>query len=311
MSASPHQTHSLLHQARSGVVYGLAAYLFWGFVPIYFKAVSHVPPLEVLAHRILWSWALLSMFMVANHRWRVLKPILTHRRTRISLLCSTLLVTSNWFVFIWAVDHDQVLQASLGYFINPLVNVLLGFVFLRERLRPVQRASVILAAGGVLYLGLSYGQAPWIALALAFTFGLYGLIRKTVKADALGGLTVETMLMTPLALAYLFHLRENGRLVFLHLNHPTDLLLVASGMTTALPLWWFAKAARRLRYATVGFLQYIAPSLQFVLAVLVYGELFSQAHVASFICIWTALALYSFDTWRATRSPQDQPGAIQ
>jgi chloramphenicol-sensitive protein RarD len=304
MSTSPHQTGPLHHHTRSGVAYGLAAYLFWGFVPVYFKVVSHVPALEVLAHRILWSWILLSLAMLMNRRWHALKQIMSHRRTRYGLFGSTLLVTINWFVFIWAVGHGQVLQASLGYFINPLVNVLLGFVFLQERLRPAQRASVLLATLGVLYLGFSYGQAPWIALVLAFTFGFYGLIRKTVQADALGGLMIETMLMTPLALGYLFILWGNGSLVLLHLNLQTDLLLMASGVTTALPLWWFAKAARRLRYATVGFLQYIAPSLQFLLAVAAYGELFTRTHLVSFVCIWTALALYSYDTWRASRSTQ-------
>ncbi len=294
MSSSP-------HQPRTGIVYGLAAYLFWGFVPIYFKAVAHVPSAEVLAHRIVWSCALLSLILSAGHRWGAIRQTLRRRRTLLGLTASTLLVATNWYVFIWAISHNQLLQASLGYFINPLVNVLLGFLFLGERLRRAQQLSVLLATTGVLYLSFSYGQPPWIALVLAFSFGFYGLIRKSIHAGALEGLTVETMLLAPLALGYLLHLERAGNLVFTHLDHRTDLLLMASGATTALPLWWFAKAARRLRYATVGFLQYIAPSLGFLLAVVVYGELFTRELLVSFSCIWTALAIYSADSWRATR----------
>ncbi len=289
------------HEGRRGVAYGLAAYLFWGFVPIYFKSVAHVSPTEVLAHRIFWSLLLLLLILAASRRLGRLGQTLHNRRAVVGLTGSALLVAANWYVFIWAVDHARVLQASLGYFINPLVNVLLGFLFLQERLRPAQRFSVLLAATGVVILTARVGQVPWISLMLAFSFGFYGLIRKTVPAQAGVGLAVETLLLTPLALVYLLHLENAGRLAFGHSDPTTSLLLMASGVVTALPLLWFANAARRLRYATVGFLQYLAPSLQFLLAVAVYGETFTRKHLMAFACIWTALAVYSFDTWRASR----------
>jgi chloramphenicol-sensitive protein RarD len=293
------------HQARLGVAYGLAAYLFWGFVPIYFKSVAHVPPGEVLAHRIIWSLVLMLAILSWQGRLVALRQTLRNRHNLGGLLLSSLLVALNWFTFIWAVEHNQVMQASLGYFINPLVNVLLGFLFLRERLRPAQRVSVFLAATGVLFLTVQLGQLPLIALILAFSFGFYGLIRKKVPAEAGTGLTIETLLLSPAALVYLTFLRGEGNLVFGQQSLSRDLLLVASGPVTALPLLWFAKAARRLRYATVGFLQYLAPTFQFLLAVVAYGEDFTRTHLIAFSCIWTALLIFSLDSWRdARRQPE-------
>lgn len=289
------------HQPRAGVAYGLAAYLFWGFVPIYFKSVAHVAPAEVLAHRIIWSLILMLVLLIWQRRCQVLGLAFADRRSLTLLAGSTTLVAINWYTFIWAVEHEQLLQASLGYFINPLVNVLLGFLFLGERLRPAQQVSVLLATTGVLFLTLQLGELPAIALVLAFSFGTYGLIRKKVPVEAGIGLTVETMLLSPLALAYLVWLDAGDRLAFTQQSRTTDLLLMASGPVTALPLLWFAKAARRLRYATVGFLQYLAPTVQFLLAVVIYGEVFSRTHLVAFGCIWTALLIYSLDSWRAAR----------
>jgi chloramphenicol-sensitive protein RarD len=291
--------------ARAGVMYGLAAYAWWGLVPIYFKAVAHVPAMEVLAHRIVWSVVLLAVLMRVYGRWRAAIESLRTRQTVITLCGTTLLLAVNWFTFIWAVAHEEVLQASLGYFINPLLNVLLGFVFLRERLRRWQTFSVALAAAGVTYLTISYGQMPYIALILATTFGFYGLLRKTAKVDALVGLTVETMLIGPFALAYLIYLGVGGVGLFGTVSLTTDGLLALAGVVTAVPLLWFANAARRLRLSTLGFLQYIAPSGHFLLAVVAYGEAFTVTHLITFTCIWIALAIYSIDTARAAR--RDSP----
>jgi len=278
------------------VAYALAAYLWWGMVPIYFKAVAYVPAMEVLAHRIVWSVVLLIILMRVYGRWRTALEALRCPKTVITLCVTTLLLALNWFTFIWAVAHDQVLQASLGYFINPLLSVLLGFVFLGERLRRWQMFSVALATVGVIYLTIACGQMPAVALILATTFGVYGLLRKTAKVDALVGLTVETVLIGPFALAYLIYLGVGGVGFFATVSRGTDLLLAFAGVVTAVPLLWFANAARRLRLSTLGFLQYIAPSLQFLLAVAAYGEIFTKEHLITFTCIWTALVIYSIDT---------------
>ena len=285
--------------ARVGVAYGIVAYGWWGLVPIYFKAVATVPAVEVLAHRILWSVVLLAVWMRLRGRWPAAVAAMRSRRTVITLLATTVLIAGNWYVFIWAVANDHVLQASLGYFINPLVNVLLGFVFLGERLRTWQTLAVALAAAAVLYLTLVYGQFPWIALILAGSFGVYGLLRKTAKVDAPVGLTVETTLLLPLALAYLTYAGVEGELVFGARSRWMDLLLILAGAVTALPLLWFTNAVRRLRLATLGFLQYIAPTGHFLLAVGLYHEPFTAAHGITFGCIWTALVIYSIDTARS------------
>jgi len=286
-------------QERTGVAYGLAAYLWWGLGPLYFKAVSHVPALEVLAHRVVWSAALLVALMLARGRRAAIAAAFRRRRTRFTLMGSMTLVALNWFTFIWAVNHDHVLQASLGYFVNPLLNVALGMVFLGERFRRPQILAVLLALVGVVWLTIGLGEPPTIALILAGTFGFYGLLRKTVAADGMTGLTAETVMLLPAALGYLVYLGAGGRLVFGHAGRATDLLLLAAGLVTALPLLWFANAARRLRYATVGLLQYLAPTGQFLLAVAVFGEPFTRVHLVSFAFIWAGLVLYSFDAIRS------------
>jgi chloramphenicol-sensitive protein RarD len=285
------------------VAFALTAYIAWGFVPVYFKTVIHVPSLELLAHRIIWSLALLLCYMLPRGRAAGVIAALRQPRTRLYLIGSTLLIAFNWYLFIWAVAQAQVLQASLGYFINPLVNVLLAVIFLGERLRRPQLGSVLLAGAGVLYLSVSYGEIPLLALLLAFSFGFYGLLRKIVAADSSTGLTAETALLSPLAVGYLVYLAGQGRLVFLRDGAGSDLLLMASGPVTALPLLWFAAAARRLRFATVGILQYITPTLHFLLAVVAYREPFTTPHLVCFGCIWTALVIYSVDSWRESRSP--------
>lgn len=282
------------------MLYGLAAYGWWGLAVVYFKAVAHVQPLEVLAHRVVWSVPLLFGLLALRGRLGEVRAAFRDRRTLLILFATTLLIGSNWLIYIVAVSTGHILQSSLGYYINPLVNVVLGMAFFHERLRPAQWVSVLLAAAGVLYLALSFGRPPWFALALAGTFALYGLLRKTVRAEGAVGLTVETTLLLPAALVFLLVQATRGRPAFGHVSLETDLLLLASGLMTAIPLIWFANAIRRLPLTTMGFLQYLSPTLQFLLAVAVYGEPFTRAHLVTFGCIWTALAVYSVDAiWAA------------
>lgn len=288
-----------------GLALGVGAYTLWGVLPLYIHLLKGVPALQVLAHRVLWSLVLLAVIIVIFRRAR---PIFAaaRGRTLLLLLGSALLIAVNWIVYIWAVQNDHVLEASLGYFINPLINVALGFAFLGERLRRIQGVAIAIAAAGVLVLAVSGGGALWISLALAISFGLYGLLRKVAAIDALGGLTVETLLLAPFSLALLVHASQAGTGAFGQTTH-LDLLLILAGAVTAAPLLMFAAAARRMPLATLGLLQYIAPSLQFAEAVLLFGEPVRTVHIATFALIWTGCALYAFDSIRASRVSVAQP----
>ena len=279
-----------------GVVYAASAFLIWGVSPIYWKAMRGVPALEIILHRVVWSFFLLVPLLIIMRRWQEFKEALKNGRTLLILLLTALIVGGNWLLYIWAVNNDYLLQASLGYYINPLVNVVLGMVFLKERLRPPQLVAVLVAAAGVLYLTIYYGEFPWIALTLAISFGLYGLIRKIAPVGALVGLTVETLLLSIPALIYLFYLDSHGAGSFLRVNLKLDLLLMGCAITTATPLLFFTLGARRLYLSTLGLLQYIAPSCMFVLAVFLFNEPFATAQVLTFIFIWTALGVYSADS---------------
>ena len=279
-----------------GVVYAASAFLIWGVSPIYWKAMREVPALEIILHRVVWSFFLLVPLLIIMRRWQEFKEALKNGRTLLILLLTALIVGGNWLLYIWAVNNDYLLQASLGYYINPLVNVVLGMVFLKERLRPPQLVAVLVAAAGVLYLTIYYGEFPWIALTLAISFGLYGLIRKIAPVGALVGLTVETLLLSIPALIYLFYLDSHGAGSFLRVNLKLDLLLMGCAITTATPLLFFTLGARRLYLSTLGLLQYIAPSCMFVLAVFLFNEPFATAQVLTFIFIWTALGVYSADS---------------
>jgi chloramphenicol-sensitive protein RarD len=262
--------------------------------------------LEVVAHRIVWSMLFLALLVTVTGRWREIVAALRTPRTIGLLLVTTLLIFANWLVFIYAVERGEVLQSSLGYFITPLVNVLLGVIFLRERLRRWQVVSLVLAMAGVALLTLRFGQLPWVALVLAGTFGLYGLLRKTAAVDALIGLSLETFIAGPLALAYLVSLGASGQGAFPAASLHDNLLLPLAGVVTAVPLLLFAAAARRLKLATMGFMQYITPSIHFLLAVALFGELFTATHLLAFGAIWTGLALY---TWSVLRFGGEGRGA--
>ncbi|MDX1582397.1 MAG: EamA family transporter RarD, partial [Thermoanaerobaculia bacterium] len=259
----------------------------------------------ILAHRIVWSHVFLLLLITLRVRWFALRRILQQPRKLLILAATAILVSSNWFVYIWAVTHDQILQASLGYFINPLVIVLLGFVFLREQLARIEWAAVAIAAVGVAWLVVAAGVLPWISLCLAFSFGLYGLLRKVVGVDSVEGLAIETAVVLPVALVYLGGLKMQGTISFTVVSTETDLLLAAAGIVTATPLIWFAIAVRRLRLATIGILQYLAPTLQFLLAVLVYREPFGSDRLVAFLLIWVALALYTFGMVRRTTAHEE------
>ncbi|HEX2162555.1 MAG TPA: EamA family transporter RarD [Thermoanaerobaculia bacterium] len=288
-------------ETRRGVAYAGAAFLFWGLAPIYWKALGAVPPAEVLAHRVVWSFVLLTGMLVAARRGRELVAAVRRPKTLATLVLTTALIAVNWYVYIWAIDADRVLESSLGYFVNPLVNVLLGVAFLRERLPKAQAWAVAIAAVGVAILTVEVGRVPWVALALAGTFGFYGLLRKTVDAGPQVGLAVETALLTPLTLLWLgrLHAAGDGHLGGGDLG--VDALLVGAGLVTVLPLVWFTQGARLLPLSALGLLQYLAPTLQFLLAVLVYREPFTARHLAAFAVIWAALGVFTWDLRRRVR----------
>jgi len=273
--------------------------LIWGLVPIYWKVLSHVPALETITHRIVWSFVFLLPVIYLQGQWKILMNTFKSFRIIKWLFVTTMLVASNWFLFIWAVNNDMIIQASLGYYINPLVNVLFGFVFLQERLRKVQIMAVIIAASGVLYLTWQYGSFPYLAIILAVTFALYGLIRKKLNLNSAVGLTIETLILTIPGLVYLVWLEKTGTAAFLHTDNITDIFLIGTALVTALPLLLFNIGVNRLRLATVGFLQYIGPSLMFILAVFAYGEPLSIHQLIAFIFIWTALVVYTVDSIRS------------
>ncbi len=280
---------------HKGVWYAAGAYMLWGLLPLYWKTLQHVPALEILAHRMAWSLAVVVLLSAARQQLQPIGDALRNRRVVRLFLITALLLSINWFLYIWAVNSGHIVETSLGYFINPLVNVLLGVVFLRERLRPWQGVAIAIALGGVTYLTANYGVLPWIALTLAGTFGLYGLLRKTAPLESLPGLTLETLLLFPSALAYLLYLEWIGRAAFGHAGATTTLLLIGAGGATALPLLLFAAGARRITLVSLGILQYIAPTTQFLIGVFVYDEPLTQARLIGFSLIWLALAIYTVD----------------
>ena len=289
---------------RDGLLLGVGAYLIWGLLPLYLKLLSGVPTMEVLAHRVVWSLLLLVVLVVALRRTAAIRA--AARGQTLALLClSAALIGGNWIVYIWSVLNGHVLEASLGYFINPLVNVALGMAVLGERIRPLQKVAVGIAIAGVVLISAASlfggsGAAWWVPITLALSFGSYGLVRKVVAIDALGGLTVETLLLFPASAAWLVYLGAHGQGT-LGSDQRTDLLLMFAGVVTAVPLLLFASAARRLRYATVGLLQYIGPTLSFLQAVLLFGERLRPVQFATFVLIWAGCALYAFDSVREAR----------
>jgi chloramphenicol-sensitive protein RarD len=288
-------------RARVGVASAVGAFVLWGLMPIYFRWTTFVPALEIVAHRVLWSLVFVVLVLLAAGHWRTFAAAFASRANARVFLGSAALITVNWTLFIWAIYAERVLDISLGYFINPLVSVLLGWMLLGERLRPVQWAAVALAAAGAVNLVVALGVFPWIGLTLACSFALYGLIRKVAKVDSLVALGLETAFLSPLALGYLLVLAAMGAGAMGTQGLGVDLLLLLAGPVTAVPLLLFGHGARRLSLSAVGLLQYISPSMQFFLAVFWWNEPFTTDHIVTFALIWTGLAVYSQDSLRRNR----------
>jgi chloramphenicol-sensitive protein RarD len=296
-------------RTRSGLLMGLGAYALWGVLPLYFKALVHVGSTEIVAHRILWSLIFLGVLATLWKRWPTIRVALASRKVALTLLLTAVLIGVNWLVYIYAVVSNHVLEGSLGYYLNPLVNVLLGVFLLKERLSLLQKAAVLLAGTGVAILAIGAGGAIWISLTLAASFAVYGFLRKVAPVESLEGLWIETLFLTPLAFGWVLWLTAAGESAFLR-SPVTDALLILGGALTAIPLLLFTAAAKKLPYSTLGFLQYVAPSLQFLLAVLVFGEPLTTAHIVCFAAIWVALAIFVGEGLRSHRAAAAAEAAV-
>jgi chloramphenicol-sensitive protein RarD len=288
----------------SALVAGIAAFTTWGLIPIYWKLLQAVPATEILAHRFVWTTIFLSIVLTWQQRWTEVQENVRSRSARIYCLAGGSVIAINWFLFIWAVNAGRVIETSLGYFMTPLINVLFGAIFLRERLTRLQFSSVLLGAIAVLNLTFGYGRFPWVALSLCTTFGLYGLLRKKSGTAAIPGLFIETIFLVPIAIAYLIFLQISGELVFGSAEVSLSILLMSTGIVTAVPLFWFGHAARHLRLTTVGFLQYLSPTGTFFLGVFLYREPFTRGQLVTFSLIWIALAIFTGEAvmrWRSIR----------
>lgn len=292
------------HVQRQGVIYALCAYTLWGLAPIYFKTIAAVPAAEILTHRMIWSCALLLVLTLLGRQWHKVQAVLRQPKVLLTLAFTSITVGGNWLLFIWAINNGHMLDASLGYYINPLFNVLLGMLFLSEKLRRLQWWAVGLAAIGVAIQIIAFGSLPWIALVLASSFAIYGLIRKKLALDALTGLLIETLIMLPPAAIYLWGVADSPTSHLTQNDWHLNLLLIAAGAVTTAPLLCFTAAATRLKLSTLGFFQYIGPSLMFILAVTLYGEALALDKMITFAFIWSALVLFSLDGLRSGKRRQ-------
>lgn len=287
---------------NKGILYSIAVYALWGFFPIYWKLLHHVPALQLLGHRILWSFLLLLGVIFITKQWNEFRATLNARTFRIYLIAA-LLIGVNWLTYVWAVNAGFIVETSLGYFINPLLSVLMGVLLLREQLRLMQLIPVALAAIGVAYLTFAYGQLPWIALLLAFTFGFYGLVKKIAPLGPVYGLTLETGILFLPALAYLGVVQADNTAAFLHAGITSDLLMIGAGLVTTIPLLMFASAAKQIPLTMIGVLQYIAPTIQFLIGVFIYKETFDQSRLIGFSIVWLALIIFWVENYLANRIP--------
>ncbi|OXS80628.1 EamA family transporter RarD [Domibacillus enclensis] len=285
------------NERREGMLYTAGSYFIWGLIPIYWKLVSDVSAYEILANRIIWSFVFMVLLLLIMKKLaplrKVLKDIVTYPKKALALAAASLLISVNWFVFIWAVNNDHIIETSMGYYINPLMSVLLGVLVLKESLSKAQVVSFILAAGGVFVMTFSYGSFPWVSLTLAISFALYGLAKKMIRLDAAVGLTIETAAVTPVAILYLLLLAGDQHLQLFHQSWETDLLLMGGGVLTAVPLLLFGHGAQKIPLYLIGFLQYIAPTMTLILGVFLYKEPFTPAQMLSFLLIWSALLVFT------------------
>jgi chloramphenicol-sensitive protein RarD len=302
VSALPLPSQPVSGLAGRGYAAGVGAFVIWGLFPLYLKGLVTLPGMQIIAHRIVWSCVFLLAWMAVRGELGQLREAIKRKGVLLRLTGTALLISANWIAFIWAINNGRVLDVSLGYYIGPLINIVLGVVVLSERLDRTQWIAVAFAAAGVAYLILFTGHVPWAALTVAISFGLYGLFRKKVSVDALPGLTIETILLVPFAAAYVLWCQAHGAGAFGHMSTQIDLLLVGSGIITAIPLFLFAYGARQIPYSTMGVLQFIGPSLQLLSGVFVFGEAFDLAHLAGFALIWIALAIYAAHGFLQARS---------
>lgn len=293
-------------RTRAGLIYGLIAYGSWGVIPIYFKALQGVPAIDIVAHRVVWSMLVVLVFASIARVWPAVRAAVVNRRTLAMLLLSAVLIGSNWLLFVWAINHGHVLASSIGYYLNPLANVVLGRLVLKERLSRLQWLAVAIATVGICVLAAGALDTLWISLTLCVTFATYGLVRKMVAVEALPGLAIESLILLPAAIGWLLAGGAAGR-AFPGPADQETALLIASGLISTIPLLCFTAAARRLTYSSVGMLQFIAPTLQFLLAVALYREPFSTAHAIAFGCIWSAIALYVAALVHTKREPPLAP----
>lgn len=299
-------------QQRGGILglpQALGAYVAWGLMPIFFKALTSIPPLEVVAHRIVWGALLLVAVLAIRGRLDELGQVLRSRKAMVTLSATAVLIAINWLIYIWAVFNDHVVAAALGYYLNPLLNVVLGYVVLKEHLSRAQMFAVALAAIGVAVLAAGALSTLWVSLALAASFGTYGLIKKMTPVGPMVGMATETLILSPIALIFLVWLAISGAGAFGTQATDLDLLLVAGGAVTAIPLVLFASAAKKMKFATLGIIQYLAPTIQFLLGVFLYREALTTAHLIAFPLIWTGLILYSWDAWKSSRREPMAPAA--
>lgn len=287
---------------KQGIIYGILAYLSWGLLPLYWRLFETMPAGEILAHRILWSFVFVAVLVTVAKRWKHLKSVVKDRKSRLAVLLCSIFISCNWLIFIWAVNNGNVIETSLGYYMNPLISVVFAVVFLKEKLKAGQWVAIIIAGIGVLLMAVQYGHVPWIAIVLAVSFALYGLAKKVAQLDVLLGLTWETMIVVPIAMIYMTFIHTDGSAAVLSLSGGSMVLLLLSGAFTALPLFWFARAAERLPLSMVGFIQYIAPTTSLLLAIFVFDEAFTEGQLISFSFIWSALIIYTFVSFRKSKT---------
>jgi chloramphenicol-sensitive protein RarD len=286
---------------RVGMWYATATFISWGILPIYWNSMEQVPSLQILAHRFVWSFIFVAILITIKKQWPLIKQVFSNLKTVFYIVGCAIFISANWFIYIWSVTNNHVIECSLGYYINPLISIAFGMIFFRERLNKWQTVSLCLASISVIILTIQYGQIPWISLSLALTFALYGLFKKLVQADAMISLALETMIMAPFALIYLVFLEANGTGAIAHVSPLVMVLLICSGIITALPLLWFAIGSKRVSMFTMGFLQYIAPSLNLILGIFFFHETFTSIEFISFGFIWLALLIFTFSRMRLSK----------
>lgn len=291
------------NETAKGIGYLLAAYGLWGVLPLYWKLLADIPAEEILSHRIIWSFGLVMSILFLTDRRKSIQAAWSDRKTLAILLVASMLISINWYTFIWAVNHELVVQASLGYYINPLISVLLGMTILREKMNLPQWIAAALAFAGIAFLTAEYGSIPWVALILAFSFAFYGLVKKLAPVEAMVGLAFETALIMPVALVYLMNLQWRGTGAFGHVSSLETIYLILTGVATTLPLLWFAKGAQRIPLSMLAFIQFLSPTISLLIGVFAFHEPFTTVHLISFSLIWSAILLYSLSRvkWNVDR----------